>query len=269
MEHPRRRRTPSVTGILVGLCAVLGLCLAPGGADASPGDGPYGPYDRPVFLVISLTDDFQTPATGNEIGSPTYILEVGTYVAGPGLADTRYVGLDLDMIDLSQLPFPPEDLDENQVTVLGSVRTYGGSIHLFSPDPFPIPRSVQEAFFCASTLLGPALTNGQLPQFPTTLDLATFVFENQGPADATLDDIQDALFLTDMRLGCTTCKAEGDIFPHEPESESLFTFEVVFDSETGDPPPSRPSSSMVSAWRRRSPRSAVRRRTWTATAMTT
>ena len=43
-----------------------------------------------------------------------------------------------------------------------------------------------------------------------------------------------AIMATSMRLTCTTCFAEGDLFPHEPHQNRLFNFDVRFDKDTGD-----------------------------------
>jgi hypothetical protein len=100
---------------------------------------------------------------------------------------------------------------------------------MVTPDPDPILPAVQEAFFRASALFD------QIPSpYPTTVELACFIYENQGDAGADVNDIMAAITRTPMRLTCTTCFAEGDLFPHDPKDGRLFSFDVRFDTENGD-----------------------------------
>jgi len=235
---------------VIALLAVL--LVLPTAADASRPpegvpDGGYGPTDRPVYFVVSLTDDFDVPyidrvngglmSQAEELGSPVMLVPVGQYVAGNDIGDTRYEGAGLSSIDLTNLPIDPltglpmepHELNGNQVTVLGSFCTFQDEIHMVTPDPDPIPAAVQEAFFRASALFD------QIPSpYPTTVELACFIYENQGGAGANINDILAAITKTPMRLTCTTCFAEGDLFPHDPKDGRLFSFDVRFDSDTGD-----------------------------------
>ncbi|MHC4472218.1 MAG: hypothetical protein ACYS99_14810 [Planctomycetota bacterium] len=223
------------------LLAAFIVCLtlvAPTQASNHDPNGGFGPYDRPVFLIISLTDAFDVSAVDKvngslkhgclDMGSQTLFLEVGRYVGGQELADTRYEGIDLNSIDLSGLPVNPEDLDLNQVTVVGSAKTFGESVHMFTPTPNPILPQVQQAFFNASPFL-----TGVLSEFPTTIEIAWCVYDFQDGAGADFNDILEALFDTDMLLGCTTCSAVGDIYPHQPQPEPLFNFDVSLDTDNG------------------------------------
>jgi hypothetical protein len=240
-------RRYAITLAIAALAVLLGL---PTSADAGrppttvPDNG-YGPNNRPVFFVVSLTDTFDTPVidkvTGgvinraDEMGSQLMVVPVGEYIAGNDIGETRYDGGGLSSIDLSNIPDPetglpmdPEQLNQNQVTVLGSFCTFTGDVHMVTPDPSPIPAAVQEAFFRASAIFD------QLPMFPTTVEFACFIHENQGEAGADINDIMEAITTSPMTLSCTTCYAEGDLFPHDPTEETLFTFDVRFDTGTGD-----------------------------------
>ncbi|MHC5012314.1 MAG: hypothetical protein ACYTG6_15445, partial [Planctomycetota bacterium] len=243
-------RTIDTRWLAATLLGVLGLCvaMAPTADAARPGDpdGGFGPNDRPVYLIISLTDDFDLPVVErvngsmrnscDEMGSQTIVVPIGTYVAGQDIGDTRYEGDDLTTIDLNNLPpdpatglpLDPETLDMNQTTIVGSFCTFGGEVHLVTPDPAPILPPVQEAFFNASPFFG------ELSEYPTTVEIAYFIYERQGSAGAEFQDILNSVFSTSMVLNCTTCFAEGDLFPHEPTDDVLFTFELQFDTDNGD-----------------------------------
>ena len=248
MKHSAFDRRYAVAFVLAALAF---LVLVPGSATAGrPSqdvpDGGFGPNNRPVFFVISLTDDFFMPYINkvngkvmnqaDEMGTQLMIVPVGEYVAGYDIGDTRFIGDSLTAIDLDLLPPDPEtglpmdreELNQNQVTVLGSFCTFTEEIHMVTPDPNPIVPPVQEAFFRASALFG------DLPPVLTTVELACFIHENQGNANADVNEIADAIMATSMRLTCTTCFAEGDLFPHEPHQDRLFNFDVRFDKDTGD-----------------------------------
>ncbi len=251
------RRATLTMGLTV--LAVL-LCLPTAAVAGDPPgtvpDGGFGPNNRPVYFVVSLADEFDTPyiskgqtdensltnvtsaTTGEyEMGSQLMIIPVGQYIAGNEIGDSRYEGADLSSIDLTDLPIDPhtglpmdpELLDGNPATVLGSFCTFQGEIHVVSPDPAPIPAAVQEAFFRASAIFDQIES-----QYPTTVELACFIYENQGDAGADVNEIMAAITATPMTLSCTTCYTEGDLFPHDPEDGALFSFSVRFDPVTGD-----------------------------------
>lgn len=231
----------------VTLGALLAIVLAVSGspveaAKPDPTNG-YGPNDRPVFLVISLDDTFVVPSvtkvtgqlknTASEDGSQLVIVEIGTYIAGADIGDTRYEGQDLANLDLSALPVPIADLDGHAATILGSFCTFAETIHLVTPDPDPIDPAVQAAFFNASVHLQDLLA---VSPFPTTCELTYFVYDHQDDAGASFDAIGDALFRTNIQVDYDavsfTAAAEGDLFPHEPD-EALFSFEFAIDAQDG------------------------------------
>ena len=235
--------------LLLAAVAVLAMAPVPASAGKPPTtvpDGGYGPNNRPVFFVVSLTDEFYMPYinkvnggvmnSADEMGTQLMLVQVGEYVAGNDIGDTRFEGEGLTSIDLTVLPIDPETgmpiegetLNGNDVTVLGSFCTYAEEIHMVTPDPAPILAPVQEAFFRASALFG------DLPPVLTTVELACFIHENQGDAGADVNAIAEAIMATPMKLTCTTCFAEGDLFPHEPDFGRLFNFDVRFDNESGD-----------------------------------
>jgi hypothetical protein len=233
------------------LLPLLALLLIPataiaGRPTALVADNGFGPTDRPVYFLISLADTFETPFIdkmngglmnqAEEMGSMVMLVPVGVYVAGAEIEDTRYEGNDTSFIDLENLPpdpdtglpLLPETLDMNPVSVVGSFCTFNEQIHMVTPSPILIAPQVQEAFFRASAFFD------QIGPFATTVEIACFVYENQGDAGADINDIMTAMFTSPMELSCTTCFTEGDLFPHEPDGSTLFNFDVRFDTDTGD-----------------------------------
>ena len=204
------KRLPAI-GFAVALFAMLVVLPMAAHAGRPPQvvpDNGYGPNNRPVYFVVSLTDTFDTPyinkVNGGVInqadvmGSQVLLVPVGQYVAGNEIGDTRYEGGDLNSIDLTGLPHPetgepmdPEELNGNQVTILGSFCTFQEEIHMVTPDPGPILPEVQAAFFRASALFDQIES-----EYPTTVELACFIHENQGDAGADINDILACLLYT-------------------------------------------------------------------------
>jgi len=253
--------------------------------------------DGPVYLVLSLKSGFETPelpdcdcdececddCENGEVyysksysecdegcdcdcddcdceevtGSGTYIIEIGTYVAGYEVGEARFDPLAiLEDIDLpGELEF--EDLDGYEITIIGAFDTFSPeTVHMVTPAPDDedgVPRKVQEAFFLAS----PALDG--LPEFPesTTVEMAQFIFDfatnpesgdpeyflgdqsdegGEGPLDPQA--ILDNIFVTEAVMECppgdVACEAEGDLFPHDPDDdEPLFEFAFQIDEDGG------------------------------------
>ncbi|UCE87498.1 MAG: hypothetical protein JSU66_07230 [Deltaproteobacteria bacterium] len=220
-------------------------------------NGMYNDYDRPVFLLINLEDDFRfvefDRVTGKvlneaeDTGSRVLVLQIGVYRAGFDIFDTRYEGMapgevDLDAIPLidpnTGLPYPDgvESLDHNDATVLGAFKTMGDGVpHMVTPVPDAIPEAVQEAFFNSSPFFDELVANSQNGIYPTTHELACFVYERQGDAGAEFNDIHHAMFASNMKVGCTTCRAEGALFPHQPNSSKIFDFEFELPIDNGNP----------------------------------
>jgi hypothetical protein len=172
------------------------------------------------------------------------VLQIGTYHAGFDIFDTRYEGTPPGEVDLDAIPLfdefgnelPTESLDMNDATVLGSFRTMGdGTVHMVTPVPDPIPEAVQRAFFNASPFFDQLVADSDNGIYPTTHELACFVYENQGEAGAEFNDIHHAMFSSHMKVGCTTCRAEGALFPHQPNSKRIFDFEFVLPIDDNDP----------------------------------
>jgi len=212
-------------------------------------NGGFGPNDRPTFLILSLADDFDTSGCDCDCeddctcGSGTVIVEIGTFVAGYAVGDTRF--------DLNNVGDVPEDLDldGNEATVIGCPNTTGpNTIHLVSPNEEEIPQKVQEAFFFASPFFD------QIPGFPeaSTIDIAQFIFDTaaglnpvlledqdgEGPDQAlTMQQILDHVFVTEAIVeapeDAAFAEAEGDLFPHDPD-EPLFGFAFQIDPDDGD-----------------------------------
>ncbi len=191
-------------------------------------------HDRPAFIIVSVSPEFDLDPEG---GSQVVIARIGTYVAGDSIKSTRFDGRGQFEIDLANLGGNP-DFDENQFTILGSFKTLDpdATIHMMTPYPDTIPAHVQEAFFNASPSLEDFLT--EVP-FPSTVQLAQFVVDNQGDTTTTasLDEVLDGMFSTEsanLELIChSPCEAEGVLFPHDPDEDPLNTFHSLFDPEAG------------------------------------
>jgi hypothetical protein len=98
---------------------------------------------------------------------------------------------------------------------------------------------VQQAYFNAS----PFFDGGGLSQFPSTVEVALFIFDNQGLAGASINEILQEIFFVDLAapvvLGPPApappppiLTAEGDFYPHTP-GEGQFGFDLDFDLEAG------------------------------------
>jgi len=178
-------------------------------------------------------------------GSALVVLPVGTFVAGYDVRHTFLESLEGITSDSLAAVIAAlggiESLNGNQSTVFGAVDTTGpNSIHMLSPDPDAVPPQVQEAVFFASPEL--AAFDPADPAYPdTTVELANFIWLHQAPVSfspelppATLQEILDYLYRSNSTLDCTTCEAEADLFPHDPEPDNaLITYTLSFD-ESGN-----------------------------------
>jgi len=246
-------------------------------------------HDGPVYLILSLAEEFETPTLGctcdcrrcckckkcykcckckrrcsrwcwkcwwfykcrkcgkcdcgEQKGSGTYMVKIGTYVAGDEIGTTRFVPSDpADIVLPGNLTF--EDLDGYPLTILGAFDTFSReTIHLVTPEPGeeedPIPPAVQEAFFLAA----PALE--QWPEFPepSTVEIAQFIYDtaiaiNAGLAEQTsAQEILDYIFVTPSTLDAPEdaafAEADGDLFPHDPDDDGAL-FEYAFKIDTDD-----------------------------------
>jgi len=167
-------------------------------------------------------------------GSKIVLVPVGTFVAGYDVRNTFFQSADNVTSDALANAIATlgdiEYLNGNEATIVGAVDTTGpNSIHLLTADPDAVPPEVQEAFFFATPYLDALLPE----EYPTTtVDLGNFIYLHQEPAMATLQQILDALYLTQATLECTTCEAEGDLFPHDPETDDpLISYTLSFDED--------------------------------------
>ena len=294
------------------------LCITPAIPAQACEEPPDDEHDGPVYLILSLEEEFDTPVLGGgggpslttsttqppPQGSKTIIIEIGTYIAGSDIGGARFdptedlgdivlpcdcedcdcdysedcdeEGCDCEDCDCLEL----EDLDGYQITILGAFDTFPSedTVHLVAPDPgdpeAPMSRKVQEAFFLASPDL-----DLMEPQFPTTVEIAQFIFDfavstddpyepyflgdqsgEGGEGPLTVQAILDNIFVTEAVMECppegdVACEAEGDLFPHDPDEGSpLFNFdlqvagdgdleiEVVYDLNVDIKPGSDPNS---------------------------
>jgi len=131
----------------------------------------------------------------------------------------------------------PPNFDGHQFTILGSFRTLDpdDTIHMMTPYPGVISRQVQTAFFNASAFFDDLEA---LPRYPTTVQMALFVYDHQSEAGASLPDILDAMFVADpppglVLAGFSPSEGEGTIIPHHPDEDALFEFHGQFDAVAG------------------------------------
>ena len=234
------------------VAVALGLCLFAYGQDVGDPNNGYGPNNRPVYAFVSLDDTFNLPVLGEvdqdlrdaaaSMGSQMIRLKIGTFLAGPSIRTTRFRSDGLVTFDPNDVPPDtngnPPDFEGNHLTIVGSFKTLAPdlNIHLMTPYPQPISASVQQAYFNASVFFD----NGALSRFPTTVEVALFIFDNQGSAGASIDDILVEIFhvepVTPVVLkpttGGTVVTGEGDLFPHTP-GDGEYGFDVDLDPEEG------------------------------------
>src|SRR5262245_10294169 len=227
--------------ILVSVFAV-GLAIRPPTASAAV----YADGVSPVYLVVSVPENFDVTSVPSgellgPVGSQTIVVQLGTFLGGQGLLDTRFA-----TNRLSTIPLPVgltfSDLDHNQVTIFGGVLVQGTSqVHMLCPSPDPINGAVQIAFYNASrdgvidNLIAPI---EGVPQFPTTYDIAAAVSAYlptppEGQSQLTVNEVEANLFATPNRLtlsnnGVLAVASEGELFPHDPGNK-IFDFVIAFD----------------------------------------
>jgi hypothetical protein len=208
----------------------------------------FGENDGPAYLIVSMSSPvFETPYIervngsvmngADEMGSTVALIKTGYVVAGFDLATTRFEGDSPITADLGGA-----FIDGHQATFIGGFRTFGDDvIHVMTPSPEegpganPIPSAVQVAYFNASRMFEEALAIGPgqpggLSEFPTTVELACFIYE-YGGVEVDVNEIMTSLFVGDMIMDCgSPCVAEGELFGHEP-TESLLFFRGLFDDD--------------------------------------
>lgn len=231
------RRAPWILVLL----AAAALSIGSGAVGAEGETPPYEEGVSPVYLIVSLAPEFDVSSrpgeeqSPSEVGSPTVLLNIGTFLAGGGILDARFASA-----SLSTLPLPegtsPVDLEGNAATVLGSFVTMDTEeIHMVTAAAGFIPADIQFAVFEASRLgdldfLGGVVDGVQ--QFPTTYAIAS-VIAGRLPEGSEHDvgGVLDAVFGTSAPLEpgdgtVVAVESEGDLFPHQPNGAKLFGYAV-------------------------------------------
>ncbi len=230
----------------------IGWLAAPALAQEGPTPPPLPPENANEglgFLIISLTSDFGTD-------TPTIVVSLGTFVGGADPAATTFVSFEGVVLPVSlPEPYTFEGLNGNEVTILGSVQTTGGEeedpvTHLLTADGGAVDADVQEAVYNATRDAGFGDlfwdSEGEVPLFPTTTEIATFIAgfppltsgeEGSPPFEASSEDIAavaDAIFETDDFLnynGVTaSVECDGEVFPHDPDP-AVLAYSVMADSD--------------------------------------
>lgn len=163
------------------------LCIMP----AAPAQAQGPAKGEGVFLILSLDGDFDPDS---DDGATTLFVQIGSLEAGDTIYNTRYK----KKSDVSiKLPgkYKWSQLNGNAFTVIGSFNAPTESVHLItpeeSPESDPIPRKVQEAFFAAS----PELTAELEDAFPTTMEIAQFIYDEARRIGAETDELGNPLRL--------------------------------------------------------------------------
>lgn len=215
---------------------VMSALLA-AGFGLAPSARADGEFDGDVYLIISFDDTFQFSAIEGP-NSQTILLNIGTFVGGGSVVNTRFINR-----QLSTIPLPAgktfADFSGNEATVLGTFQTTGdvSEIHLVSPLPNAVPQDIQVAVHLASqagalnalTVGGGEFPSG--PAFPTTYAIASTIasFLPEG-SSSTLSDIAANVFGAAIPVAADGGGGfgEGELFPHEVGAK-LFNFEFAFD----------------------------------------
>lgn len=200
--------------------------------------------DGDVFLIISLEPEFDTTVEFDEedFGSPTIMVRIGSLTSGaPSPRQTRFLpGAEPPTVPLGDINLA--ELNGNESTIFGSFTTEAFDVtepHMVTPGPGLIDPEIQAAVFASTGLLAAAASESP---FMTTGEIAAIVhgtadeLAGEGGTDLTLSDIAEALFGASEPLGVTenpdesfSCEAEGELFPHQPDEEPLFDFDLSFD----------------------------------------
>lgn len=241
------------------LLVAFALCIIPAAAvDAGSGT----PKNGKVFLILSLEKTFDTSAdmtSKNAKGSATVIVQIGDYIAGDDIEDTRFKASIGVKVKLPNKVKSFAALNGYAFTILGAFDAPNASVHLVSPDDGEVPVKVQEAFFLAS----PLLTEEFEKSFPSTVEISQFIYDTAmtGPGDGGIGDpdyygtdhteggtvqdprgpaltaqqILDNIFQTDAVLDAPeddvfAAHGDGDVFPHQPGNR-LFAYEFAIDPD--------------------------------------
>lgn len=220
------------------LCALCALTLALAVSAAQSGavaeDAPYDANAAPVYFMISFDDTF---VVTHPKESQVIVVNVGTLVGGDDVVDTRFlVNTSLTGITLPDGRKDPtfEELQDNAATVLGSFYALDEQgFHSVVPEGGEVSVDIQQAVFEASNSGAIDLLLLDEP-FPTTEDIAEVIagYLPEGSTN-TEAEIMDHVFGSGIQLSLTAgvVEGEGEMFPHEPNSESLFTFSFKFNED--------------------------------------
>ena len=231
MHHTR---TCFMALLIVGLVLTFGLGSTIADRPAPPPE--YGANEGPVFLVISFDPQFKVDHPRE---SETIMVNIGSLVGGSDVLDTRFiVDQALMGIVLPDGRRDPtfDDFEGNAVTVFGSFYALDEQgFHSVVPEPGVVAIEIQEAVFEASN-------SGALDvliakkDYPTTEEIAEKIKDylpDGAPYD--VDDIYDHLFGSDLQLSAApvdgAIEGEGELFPYEPNSPSIFAFRFGFEKD--------------------------------------
>lgn len=240
------RRTRALT-----VAVAMGVSLVAYGDNSLVQDSGTSTNDRPVYAFVSVADTFVLPTidtinhqlrrNASDLGSKMICLKVGTFLAGPDIETTRYASDGAVSFDPFLVPPEPGTEDPanfvgNHVTIVGSFKTLepDSSIHLMTPYSNLISPHVQQAYFNASPFF-----EGALSPFPSTVEVALFIYDNQGAAGASINEILQEIFHVDLAVPVVLespqppiVTAEGVLVPHTP-GDGVFGFDVDLDLENG------------------------------------
>ncbi|HKS15873.1 MAG TPA: hypothetical protein VJU16_01020, partial [Planctomycetota bacterium] len=189
------RRTRALT-----VAVALGVGLVAYGDNTVLQDSGTSPTNRPVFAFLSVSDSFEFPfieevnedlrALAPFLGSRMIRLKIGTFLAGPSIRTTRFVSDGPVEFDPGLVPPEPGTEDPanfigNHATMVGCFKTLApdSTIHMMTPYQQGISTQVQHAFFNASPFF-----EGGLSPFPSTVEVALFIYDRQGDAGATINE---------------------------------------------------------------------------------
>jgi len=243
----RRTRALSVA-------VALGLCIVAYGDNSVVQDTtpPPSTNNRPVYALLSVADTFDLPTidevnedvrgAASTLGSKLICLKIGTFIAGTSIRTTRFlsdgpVSFDPNLVPPEPGTEDPANFVGNHVTMVGSFKTLApdNAIHLMTPYADPISASVQQAYFNASAFI----EGSTLSPFPSTVEFALFIYDHQGAAGASMNQILQEVFHVNVDAAVVLespkppiVTAEGVLIPHTP-GEDQFGFDLDLDLEEG------------------------------------
>src|SRR5262245_54069198 len=208
----------------------------PAAADPEPPPPPYPVHTAPLYMIVSFDDSF---IVSGPHPSQTIVVNLGSLVGGDGFIDTQFV---LNQA-LTTIVYPDGRRDptfaqiaDNSATIVGSFETTdAGEIHMVTSTAGVIPPDIQSAVFIASHT--GAIDDLLLhDSFPTTVEIADVFVDNLPEGStATRDDVLAYVFNSGAPLNAgdfgASTTGEGEMFPHQPASASLFHYQVKLFSD--------------------------------------